>query len=163
MKSADIEVENRATYRKSHAIRLSSHDYASETPVHLILCALEGAPFTDAAISREVCSAIEFTCQRLGFLLYAYCLMPDHLHVLVSPGSSETHVSQWLQRFKSYTTRVWQEQSGCAELWQRSARDRVVRDREPLHELAAYIVNNPLRKGLVDNWSAWPYSKLNVS
>jgi putative transposase len=98
----------------------------------------------------------------LAFRLYVYCLMPDHLHVLVSPAESAANVSVFLDRFKSYTTNCYWKLGGTGRLWQPSARDRLKRPSESLQTLVAYIANNPVRAGLVKSWTQWPYTKVFV-
>ncbi len=152
-----------ATYRRSRAVRLSSHDYVTDHPIHLIICADAGTPFHDPTLAREVCQSVEYVARKLEFDLHAYCLMPDHLHVLLSPAASQTPVSEFLRQMKSFTTRRYQQLFNRTKLWQRSARDRVLRACEPADRIAAYIANNPVRKGLVDDWQVWPYTKVEIA
>ncbi len=44
------------------------------------------------------------------------------------------------------------------KLWQRSYYDHVVRRAESLEEICKYILENPVRKGLVENYREYPYS-----
>jgi REP element-mobilizing transposase RayT len=110
-----------------------------------------------------VCDTLERSVQVTAHRLYGYCLMPDHLHVLVSPAESETPVRVLLDRFKSFTTNRYWKLGGSGRLWQASARDRLKRPSESLQTLVAYIVNNPVRAGLVQCWTEWPYTKVFVS
>jgi len=86
--------------------------------------------------------------------------MPDHLHVLLSPARSALAVSQWLRRFKSYTTNEFVGAGGDAPLWQRLAHDHVCRDDETAEKVLTYIVNNPVRAELVRCWRDWPWTKV---
>lgn len=63
-----------------------------------------------------------------------------------------------LQAFKSYTTRqAWKY--GCqGALWQQSYYDHVARREEDVMAVCRYILDNPVRKGLVEDADAWPYS-----
>ncbi len=126
------------------------------------MCAWRGRPFADGAVATMVCAALEESIARTGYELYAYCLMPDHLHVLLSPATSETHIAVFLRRFKSYTTNRYWKLGGRGRLWQRSARDRLMRSREKPSVLLSYIVGNPVRAGLIGTWTQWPYSRLFV-
>jgi len=45
-------------------------------------------------------------------------------------------------------------------LWQRSYYDHIVRKVESLEEICEYILDNPVRKGLVKNCQEYPYSSL---
>ena len=43
------------------------------------------------------------------------------------------------------------------QLWQRSFYDPGLRKDEDLIKVAEYIVSNPVRKGLVEDWKAYPF------
>jgi REP element-mobilizing transposase RayT len=151
-----------ATYGRGRAVRLDAELYATDTPIHLTVCAASGGPFGQRATAEMVCEALARTTDQLAYRLFAYCLMPDHLHVLPSPHDSETAVAVFLRRFKSFTTRRYQKATGQKRLWQYSARDRVLRKGEDLLGVATYIANNPVRRGLVEAWTDWPYTKVPV-
>jgi len=144
-------------------VRLASHDYASATPLHVIICTCDQEQVLTGSLAKRVSQSIEKTSELLGYELYAYCVMPDHVHVLLSPARSEAPLREWLRKFKSFTTRQYQCTAGKARLWQRSAFDRVLRTNEPVNKVAGYIACNPERKGLVECWTEWPYSKVFVA
>ena len=148
------------TYGESRAVRHPDCDYAGEVDVHLTVCAACGKPFTDDAVASMVCENVEFYCSKVGYRLYGYCLMPDHLHVLLSPAASRIPMSRWLREFKSHTTRQHQLRAGQAGLWQRSAHDHVCRDGETAESVLTYITNNPVRAGLVAGWQDWPWTRV---
>lgn len=149
------------TYGKSRAVRLPDHDYAADVPTHITLCA-KGEVFRDDAFARIVCASVERCSQNLGFRLFAYCLMPDHLHVLLSPGKSGTPIETWLLRFKSFTTNVYMKLGHTPPVWQRSGRDHVCRATETAETVARYVANNPIRAGFVTKWDDWPYTRVFV-
>lgn len=128
----------------------------------MTVCTSGGRAVLIGPLAASVARSIEQTCRLLDYEPYAYCVMPDHVHVLLSPASSETGLATWLRRFKSYTTRLDQRSAAEARLWQRSARDRVLRPKEPLTTVAAYLARNPERKGLVERWTDWPYTRVFV-
>jgi REP element-mobilizing transposase RayT len=65
--------------------------------------------------------------QRLGqrIVLLAACLMPDHLHLLLKPGT--VNVVSFLNRWKSWSTRLAWNAGHSGVLWQPSAWDRAIR------------------------------------
>ncbi len=148
------------TYGRSRAVRHPECDYAGEIDVHLTICAVGGSPFANEGTARLVCESVEYYARKLSFRLYGYCLMPDHLHVLLSPSQSCVPISGWLREFKSYTTRKHQLRTGETELWQRSAHDHVCRDGETAESVLTYIVNNPVRAGLAERWRDWPWARV---
>jgi len=87
---------------------------------------------------------------------FAYCLMPDHLHLQVSPiyGNLIDQISRW----KSYTTNLLQKSGLKGPCWQRSFYDHALRKDEDIITVAQYIVNNPVRSKIVENWIDYPFS-----
>ena len=84
----------------------------------------------------------------------AAVLMPDHVHVIVSPldarvpklGNFLAALKRWIRRELNAT---WNWQPGCF--------DRLLRSDESLHEKWLYVEDNPVRAGLVQRVSDWPY------
>ena len=153
-------LRNLRTYGSSRAVRLPDCDYIGDIDIHVTMCANRDKPFTDDVVAAMICENVEFYCRNLAYRLYGYCLMPDHLHVLLSPAESDKPMSHWLDVFKSYTTHCWMKSSHRAPLWQPSANDHVCRTGETAETVLAYIVNNPVRAGLVDCWQDWRWTKV---
>src|SRR6476620_4127291 len=101
-KTHEIQKEYR-TYGKGRAVRLDDHAYAQDVPVHLTICARTNF-LANESLAKTICNSVEFCSRRLRYELFCYCLMPDHLHVLLSPAESKTPIGEWLQPFKSFTT-----------------------------------------------------------
>jgi putative transposase len=77
-------------------------------------------------------------------------LMPDHLHTLVSFPSDKhmmTVVSQW----KEFLAKK------LGINWQPNFFDHRLRNDESLRDKADYILNNPVRRGLVTRAEDWNY------
>ncbi|GMU23160.1 MAG: hypothetical protein AMXMBFR13_32430 [Phycisphaerae bacterium] len=117
------------TYGQSRAVRLPDFDYSSDVPVHLTLWA-PGPLLVEPGLAQAICNSIEFCSRKMAYVLSGYCLMPDHLHVLVSPGASGQAIDHWLHDFKSYTTNRFMKLGGTPPLWQRSGYDHVCRENE---------------------------------
>jgi REP element-mobilizing transposase RayT len=88
--------------------------------------------------------------------LMAVCVMPDHVHLLVAPISE--NLIDLIGRWKSYTTRLMVEEGWRGKTWQRSFYDHAIRKDEDITKVAEYIANNPVRKGLVQDWKEYPYA-----
>jgi REP element-mobilizing transposase RayT len=83
-----------------------------------------------------------------------YVLMPDHLHFLAWPGCVEFDLDKWIQYWKSLATK----KLGKSEYgWQRCSFHHTIRSYESAEEKAAYILQNPVRRGLVGNTEDWPF------
>jgi len=138
------------TWRESRGKRLPAEAYAAAAPVHVTL----------STKNRKAW----FACADLAVLVFepvhdhpetlAACLMPDHLHWLLSNAAT---MSRTVGAMKSWTTRRFWERGIDVPVWQRSYYDRVVRSHEDLVEIARYLVANPVRAGLVERVDAYPF------
>jgi len=84
--------------------------------------------------------------------------MPDHLHFLVSPGEDGASVLSFTEQYKGKTTNESWRFDWQGKLWQPRYYDHIVRDDEDLVLIARYILDNPVRKGLVKHAEDWPWS-----
>ncbi|MDX1945582.1 MAG: transposase [Pirellulaceae bacterium] len=82
--------------------------------------------------------------------LWAFVIMPNHVHLLVKPYSDALHPLERLeQAWKTYSARAINAASGTSgSLWQAESFDRMVRDEEHLYRCLQYIGRNPRRAGL---------------
>jgi len=89
--------------------------------------------------------------------LYAYCLMPNHIHLLLEMGNLP--LSKVLQRFHtSYTTYFNKKYDRVGHVFQGRYK-AIVCDRDTyLLELVRYIHLNPVRAGLVERPEDYPWS-----
>ncbi len=111
--------------------------------------------FGDHDLARAVVVAMAERCATRGASLEVYCLMPDHAHLVVKIGGAE--LVEVIGDVKSRTTRVWWAHGGAGALWQRSFYDRGMRTMTEFDETVRYVVENPVRAGLVEDWRAYPF------
>jgi len=81
--------------------------------------------------------------------------MPDHVHLLLE-GTENTNLKEFIRVFKQMTSYYYKNDSGV--VWQRSYYDRILRRDEDSITVARYILNNPIRRGLVETVTDYPYS-----
>jgi len=144
-----------ATWGGNRGKRLPKSAYEGRRSVHVVISGFEHRPFFLAhSLAGEV-----FELARNQSATRAACLMPDHLHWLLS---GEEDFSGIVQRFKSYSTRIAWSAGHQGKLWQRSFYDHVVRREEGVLAVAEYIVGNPVRAKMVDQWTDYPYSCLRL-
>ncbi len=153
--------------KRRKAIRLKNFDYSNSDYVYFItMCARHlSSPFLSRGLAQEILKSLLSLRDEGKIFLYCYCLMPDHLHVVLSPRpscgrESSEDVSKILGDFKSYTTRLSWKHGIKGKLWQRSFYDHVGRKEEDLTAICDYIIANPVRKGLVGNPEDWSHSGL---
>ena len=159
--------------RKTH--RLYPECYAGrESKYFFTLCARDkGTPFADHRLADKIVESLLWCRKRYGWILFCYCLMLDHLHLVMAAyerqdcqsnagarGIVEKGILEEIGEFKSYTTRIWWKHGGQGPLWQKSSYDHIFRYSESVQAAAWYVLNNPVRKGLVENWEQYPYSAI---
>jgi putative transposase len=88
----------------------------------------------------------------------AYCLMPDHLHFVAGPQEDGACVLTFLARFMGKSTNMSWRHGWSGKLWQKRGHDHVIRLVERMDEVYAYVRDNPVRAGLVEDASDWPWS-----
>ena len=113
------------------------------------------ARFTDSCVVQAVLNCLALSCARYGFSLQAYCFMPDHLHLLVS-GRDGSSLPDFVRHFKQLSGHRYRREHG-SPLWQISYHDHVLRTDEDVLALARYIWDNPVRAGLVQDRSEYPF------
>ena len=148
------------TCGRSRSNRLVGFDYSTDRPVHITICTEKKQEIFNSKVNAEiVIGDLLETSQSFSFRVLCYCLMPDHLHVVLSPGDSAYPLSKFLNVFKGRTTTILKKVKGFDKTWQRSAFDHIIRADEDLKATVEYILNNPVRKGIVGNANDYPYSK----
>jgi REP element-mobilizing transposase RayT len=146
-------------YPKRKSPRLKDFDYATPNAVFFLTsCAEFGRQvFINPDFNFQCVDYIKEERARLGHAVYVYCLMPEHLHLLSSPLESSIPVTEYMGGLISKITRLSWGYGFTGKLMQRSFYDHVVRKEEDLRQIALYILNNPVRKGLVERWEDHPY------
>ncbi len=95
------------------------------------------------------------------FLLHAFVIMPDHIHLLITPGAHVT-LERAMQCIKGgFSFRAKKELAFAGEMWQNSFYDRRVRDGVEFDQFLKYIQENPVKRGLVQNPNEHPFSSAN--
>ena len=138
--------------------RLQTFDYRGPHAYHVVTVVRNRVPvFTDIKIGQWCISILEDVAAGADFDLLAFCLMPDHLHLLARGRNDSSHLVTLLQRFKRRTAFHFKRQFGN-QLWQDSYYDRVLRRDEDLQEVVDYILLNPVAEGLCSRPGDYPLS-----
>lgn len=87
------------------------------------------------------------------YKLYAFVVMPDHMHLLLTPQGMTIERAVGLIK-GGFSHRVGSK----FPVWQRGFTDHRIRDRNDFEIRRSYIHRNPVRAGLVDVCESYPYS-----
>jgi len=138
-------------------IRLDAAEYRAEGRVFLVtICTVDRRPWFSLhpPLADIATATIVAIADARWSTLHAWCVMPDHVHLLME----DADVVGYVRVFKgSLTTRA-----RCIDshrrLWQRSFHDHAPRSRESLFETARYVLGNPVRAGIVAKAAEYRWS-----
>jgi len=112
--------------------------------------------FVDSAAVELVLSQILRAGAENRFAVLAYCFMPDHVHLLVEGEADSSDCLVFIKKAKQYSGFYFSKARG-SKLWQRYGYERIVRDDEVTLHVARYMLNNPVRAGLVADPREYPF------
>ncbi|MGB9458139.1 MAG: transposase [Bryobacteraceae bacterium] len=89
--------------------------------------------------------------------LHSYVVMPNHVHLLITP---RVPVSKLMQSLKRFTGLEGNRILGATgqPFWQDESYDRLVRDEREFERIARYIERNPVNAGLAASPEEFPWS-----
>ncbi len=97
-------------------------------------------------------------CRALALTPIAYCLMPNHYHLLIRQDG-EHPARLLIQRvFNSYTKAFNKRYGLSGTLFEDNYKVKMVQEEPYLLHLCRYIHANPVKHGLVSDVAHWPYS-----
>ena len=112
--------------------------------------------FSDDDYRAYLALMIEWTAKfRLD--VWAYCLMPNHVHLIVVPSSSDSLARGIGEAHRRYTRRVNFREGWRGHLWQGRFASYAM-DEKHLMAAARYIERNPVKAGLCERAEDWPWS-----
>ncbi|MFG0244060.1 MAG: transposase [Phycisphaerales bacterium JB054] len=124
------------------------------------------------AIKDRFASHLAHVRAQTGLRLFAWVVMPDHVHLVFLPGeqSGSTVLNGLKSPFAREVLARWREleapildrvtdDAGRQRFWQRGGGyDRNIRDKDELVEKIRYVDENPVRRGLVVRPAQWAWS-----
>ncbi len=95
--------------------------------------------------------------------LLAYCIMSNHVHLVLTPllkTEQEYYpLAQIMHSIKGYSATQANALLGrSGAFWQHENYDHYARSGAELERIIWYVLNNPVKAGLVDDWTAWPWT-----
>jgi putative transposase len=140
-----------------HPEHLPSFSYVGPHRYHLRFCTdAKRQVFTSDAPVDLARSQILRSSREQHFAVIAYCFMPDHLHLLIEGETETSDCKRFIARTKQYSG--YQHAAKFKErLWQRYGFERVLREDETTAIVARYILENPIRAGLVTRVEDYPF------
>lgn len=96
--------------------------------------------------------------ERIPVTLLAYCLMPNHFHLLVKPNSG-AELSRWMQWLMTSHVRRYHRHYGTSgHVWQGRYKSFIVQEDGHLLTVIRYIEGNPVKANIVASATDWKWS-----
>lgn len=113
-------------------------------------------------IADLVAEAVHYRDEKV-YILDAFTIMPTHVHLVCTPlekaGDVYYGLSEILHSLKGRTARqanLILNRTGT--FWQDESYDHIARDDAELERIIKYVVYNPVKAGLVDDWTKWKWT-----
>ena len=113
--------------------------------------------FFEADDYRAYRSLLAEYCARAGVAVWAYCLMPNHVHLILTPEHPDGLRAALGEAHRRYTRRINFRKGWRGHLWQERFHSFAM-DEDYLLACARYVELNPVRAGLVKRAEDWPWS-----
>jgi putative transposase len=110
-------------------------------------------------LTPECCDIIMDSIQYLDgkkYVLHAAVILTDHFHMIIQPMEKDKDayysLSEIMHSIKSFTAHKVGK-----PLWQHENFDRIIRDKEELIEKIKYIMKNPVKAGLTEDYITYKW------
>lgn len=127
--------------------------------------------FTDSYARSKLYDTIMHVMTYHPFTLVAYCILPDHMHMIWTLPEGDSDYSMRIGLIKTKFSKLYRLTNGSqiepnisrvnrreAAIWQRRFWEHMIRDEQDLERHINYIHYNPVKHGLVNNVIDWPNS-----
>lgn len=148
----EIEFQDRYVHRP----RLKDFNYVGAVAYHVVIVTRDRAPLLSGDLAAATVNELHRVAEATRFDVLAFVLMPDHLHILVNGIADDSSLVRFVQRFKQRLGYRYKRDTGL-HLWQPSFYDHGLKKAEAAEPIARYIIENPVRAGLVRFVEEWPY------
>lgn len=146
--------------------RLPSSLYRGRTAITFTAC-LESkiSFFNQMNVFSHLSQIIFESLTRCDCEAHVFLFMPDHCHLLIQGNTDNSDLLGFMKDFKQKSG-YWFSKSTLEPMcsvtvasvkWQKDFYDHILRREDDIRKHVQYILENPMRKGLVNNWKEYPF------
>lgn len=151
-----MEARGRRPFRRLKH-RLPRRAYRGQITATFTACVAERREiFVHEDVVELFRASLQRAADAAGSQILLYCFMPDHLHTVLRGTGPASDLWKTMSLFKQRTG-YWLARHRPGVKWQGDFFDHIVRDEDELKRQMRYVVGNPMRRGLVDNWQSYPF------
>lgn len=118
--------------------------------------------FEDAFDYRAFIACIAWATDRIPVRLLAYCLMPNHFHLVVQP-TEDGQLSRFMKSLEGTHSKRWhlhRQSTGHGAVYQSRFKAFPIQSDRHFYTVCRYVERNALRAGLVERAEDWPWGSL---
>jgi REP element-mobilizing transposase RayT len=135
--------------------RLPKEFYKGEMSVAFTLClqgiVAAGFSLREHTVVSAFIDILTSVATKESCIVPVYCFMPDHQHLIITGKHKNSDIWKTIVNYKQKTG-FWMSKNKPAMKWQKDFYDHVIRTQENIATQVRYILDNPVRKGLVSSW-----------
>ena len=125
----------------------------SQSVFFITCCAKDRSarPFSSSGTAHGLLDSVAHRVRKGEWWAHAATIMPDHVHLILS-FSQDVLLEKSVQNWKHWTSHEF------GILWQRDFFEHRLRSDESFEQKSDYVLQNPVRAGLVKDWREWPFT-----
>ena len=96
--------------------------------------------------------------EKKYYSIICFCIMGNHVHLIINTlGYPSKPLGDLLGSIKKYSARKINIHMGrSGSFWHPESYDHIIRSRNELADTIDYVIKNPVKAGLIENWEKWP-------
>jgi putative transposase len=118
----------------------------------------------DGRVAQIIADSLHYLDGQL-YDLDTFCIMSNHVHILITPlpdpdkPDSYYAIAKIMHTHKRFTAILANRLlARDGQFWQHENYDHYVRNEAEYNRIRAYILQNPVKAGLVESWEDWPWT-----
>ena len=110
------------------------------------------------AIASIVAESLHF-CNQKFYKLWCYCIMPNHVHLVITTLKNAPPLYTIMQKHKRHTATTCNKAlKRSGQFWTHESYDHIIRNEEEFNRIVWYVINNPVKAGFVKIWQDWKWT-----
>jgi putative transposase len=115
-----------------------------------------GFSLREPEITNIFTDILASSAKKSSCIIPVYCFMPNHQHLIITGIQSDSDIWKTIVSYKQKTG-FWMAMNKIGISWQKDFYDHIIRRHEEIAVQVRYILDNPVRKGLVSSWQEYPF------
>jgi putative transposase len=112
--------------------------------------------FSDEVVTASIAAILVSEATRAECSVIQAVFMPDHCHIILMGETEDADVLRSMKAFKQKSGH-WLSKNRPDAKWQKDFYDHILRSDEDMQKHVLYMLENPFRKGIVEDWEEYKF------